>query len=77
MLFSIFYLLICFATFCAGKKWLKNLSELDFRLLINCKVRPKASKLALRASNKACLDVVSLTLIAHSNRLGFNLIPSP
>ena len=47
----------------------KNLSELDFRSLINCNVRPVGQANSLR-SNKACLVTVSLTFIAHSNRLG-------
>ena len=54
---------------CRQKSSAKNLSELDFRSLINCNVRPVGQANSLR-SNKACLVTVSLTFIAHSNRLG-------
>ena len=50
------------------KSTAKNLSELYFRSLIKSNAQPK--RLNSLRSNSSRFEAVSLTLIAHSNRLG-------
>ena len=57
-----------------AKKGRKKLSELYFRSLIKSNAQPE--RLNSLRSNSSRFEAVSLTLIAHSNRLGRRQFPS-